>query len=45
MVGFQDLPTPEQATQKSYSAAQIDGLKRLFEAHGMIVTGPPLVVE
>ncbi len=39
-----DLPTREQAIEKSYSAEQIDGLKRLFEAHGMVVTGPPLTV-
>src|SRR6202043_2418165 len=39
---FKDLPTREQAIEKSYSAEQIDGVKRAFEAHGMIVTGPPL---
>ena len=39
---FKDLPTREQAIEKSYTAEQIDGLKRVFEAHGMIVTGPPL---
>ena len=42
---FKDLPTREQVIEKSYTAEQIDGLKRLFEAHGMIVTGPPLGVE
>jgi DNA-binding transcriptional MerR regulator len=42
---FKDLPTREQAIDKSYTAGQIDGLKQLFEAHGMIVTGPPLVIE
>jgi DNA-binding transcriptional MerR regulator len=42
---FKDLPTREQAIEKSYTAEQIDGLKRVFEAHGMIVTGPPLDVE
>jgi len=42
---FKDLPTREQAIEKSYTAEQIDGLKRLFEAHGMIVTGPPLDVD
>jgi glyoxylate utilization-related uncharacterized protein len=40
-----DLPTREQATEKSYTAEQIDALKRVFEAHGMIVTGPPLDVD
>lgn len=42
---FKDLPTCEQAIEKSYSAEQIDVLKRVFEAHGMIVTGPPLDVN
>jgi len=42
---FKDLPTREQAIEKSYTAEQIDGLKRVFEAHGMIVTGPPLDVD
>ena len=42
---FKDLPTREQAIEKSYTPEQINGLKRLFEAHGMTVTGPPLVVE
>jgi DNA-binding transcriptional MerR regulator len=41
---LKDLPTREQAIEKSYTAEQIDGLKRVFEAHGMIVTGPPLEV-
>jgi len=39
---FKDLPTREQTIAKSYSTEQIDGLKRVFEAHGMIMTGPPL---
>ena len=42
---FKDLPTREQTTEKSYTAEQIDRLKRVFEAHGMIVTGPPLDVD
>ncbi len=42
---FKDLPTREQAINKTYTDEQINGLKRLFEAHGMIVTGPPLTVE
>jgi len=40
-----DLPTREQAIEKSYTAEQIDGVKRVFEAHGMIVTGPGLEVD
>jgi hypothetical protein len=42
---LKDLPTREQAIEKSYTAEQIDRLKRVFEAHGMIVTGPPLDVD
>jgi len=42
---FKGLPTREQTINKTYSAEQIDELMRLFEAHGMIVTGPPLTVE
>src|ERR1041385_1495097 len=40
-----DVPTPEQAIEKSYTAEQIDGLKRVFDAHGMSVTGPGLNVD
>jgi hypothetical protein len=39
------LPTREQAINKSYTTEQRDGLMRVFKAHGMIVTGPPLDVE
>ena len=39
---FEDLPTREQAAENNITAEQVEGLKRLFEAHGMIVTGPPL---
>jgi hypothetical protein len=42
---FKDLPTREQAIEKSHTARQANGLKRVFEAHGMIVTGPPLDVD
>ena len=37
---FKGVPTPQQAIEKSYTAEQIDGLKRVFDAHGMTVTGP-----
>ncbi len=40
-----DLPTREETIEKSYTAEQIDGLKQVFEAHGMTVTGPPLDVD
>ncbi len=42
---YEGLPTREQAINKTYTAEQITGLKRLFDAHGMTVTGPPLNVE
>lgn len=42
---YKGLPTREQTIEKTYSAEQIEGLKRLFEGHGMVVTGPPLGVE
>src|SRR5256885_13104676 len=42
---FKDLPTRKQAIERVYTAKQIDGLTRVFEAHGMIVTGPPLDVD
>ena len=40
-----ELPTREQMVERSYSKEQVDGLKRLFEAHGMVVTGPPIGFE
>ena len=42
---FKDLPTREQAINKTYTDEQKNAMKRLFEAHGMILTGLPLVVE
>ncbi len=42
---YKELPTREQTIQKTYTREQIDGLKRLFDAHGMTVTGPPLNLE
>ena len=42
---FKGLPTREQALEKSYTAEQIDGLKRAFDVHGMSVTGPSLEVD
>ena len=40
-----ELPTREQMVERSYKKEQIDGLKKLFEAHGMVVTGPPIGFE
>jgi DNA-binding transcriptional MerR regulator/uncharacterized cupin superfamily protein len=45
LANFPALPTREQVIEKTVSAGQIDELKRLFEAHGMKLTGPPLGVE
>ena len=42
---FQELPTREQATNKTYSDGQKNAMKQLFEAHGMVLTGPPLSLE
>jgi len=42
---LKDVPTPEQAIEKSYTAEQKDGLRRVFEAHGMTVTGLPLYAD
>ena len=42
---FKDLPTREQTIQKSITIQQKEGLMRVFEAHGMTVTGPPLGFE
>ena len=42
---YKGLPTRQQTTEKTYTTEQIDGLKRLFDAHGMTVTGPPLGLE
>jgi DNA-binding transcriptional MerR regulator len=42
---FKDLPTREQAINKTYTDEQVNAMKLLFEAHGMVLTGPPLIVE
>jgi len=42
---FKDLPTREQAINKTYTDEQIKAMKRFFEDHGMVLTGPPLSVE
>jgi DNA-binding transcriptional MerR regulator len=41
---FKELPTREQALNKTYTDEQKNAMKRLFEAHGMVLTGPPLIV-
>jgi hypothetical protein len=37
---FKDLPTREQAINKTYKNEQIDALCRMFDAHGMDLLGP-----
>ncbi len=41
---FKELPTREQAISGTHTDEQINAMKRLFEAHGMVLTGPPLIV-
>ena len=42
---FKKLPTREQAINKTYTEEQKIAMKRLFEDHGMVLTGPPLTVR
>lgn len=42
---WENLPTREQAINKRYTEEQIIAMKRLFEGHGMVLTGPPLTVQ
>jgi hypothetical protein len=42
---YKDLPTGEQAASRTYTDEQIDTMKRLFEDHAMVLTGPGLVDE
>ena len=41
---FKDLPTREQAIDTTYTEDQKIAMKRVFEAHGMVLTGPPLII-
>jgi DNA-binding transcriptional MerR regulator len=41
---FKELPTREQAINKTYTDEQINAMNGLFEAHGMVLTGPPLTI-
>lgn len=42
---YKDLPTGEQAVNRTYTDEQINTMKRLFEDHGMVLTGPTLIAE
>ena len=42
---LKDLPTRDQAIRKSITTQQKEEMMRVFQAHGMTVTGPPLGLE
>jgi DNA-binding transcriptional MerR regulator len=42
---YKDLPTGEQAVNRTYTDEQINAMKRFFEDHEMVLTGPPLIAE
>ena len=42
---YKDLPTAEEAVNRTYTDEQINTMKRLFEEHGMVLTGQGLMVE
>ena len=42
---WKDLPTREQAIKRIYTDEQKITMKQLFAAHGMVLTGPPLVIK
>jgi DNA-binding transcriptional MerR regulator len=42
---LKELPTREQAINKDYTDEQVVAMKQVFEAHGMVLTGPPLALE
>ena len=45
LANLKELPTREQTINKNYTDEQKLAMKRVFESHGMILTGPPLIVE
>lgn len=42
---WENLPTREEAINKTYTQEQKIAMKRIFEDHGMVLTGPPLTVQ
>jgi DNA-binding transcriptional MerR regulator len=42
---YKDLPTAEEAVNRTYTDEQVNTMKRLFEEHGMVLTGHGLIVE
>jgi DNA-binding transcriptional MerR regulator len=45
LANFKELPSREQALNKTITDKQIDAMSEIFKAHGMIVTGPPLELK
>lgn len=45
LANLKELPTREQAINKTYTDEQKIAMKRVFEAHEMVLTGPPLGCE
>ena len=43
LAAYKNLPTGEQAAQRTYTDEQIAEMKRIFEEHGMMLIGPGLV--
>jgi len=41
----ENLPTREDVINKTYTDEQVEGLHRLFQAHGMDLLGPPPIFE
>ena len=41
---FKELPTREQAINKTFTDEQKSAMEQLFKDHGMVLTGPPLSV-
>jgi quercetin dioxygenase-like cupin family protein len=42
LANFKELPTRDEAINRTYTDEQKIAMKRLFQAHGMVLTGPPL---
>jgi DNA-binding transcriptional MerR regulator len=45
LVDFKDIITTEQVIKKTYTEDQVNGMRRLFQAHGMDLLGPGLMPE
>jgi mannose-6-phosphate isomerase-like protein (cupin superfamily) len=45
IVGFKDLPTREQVINKTITKEQENAFRQLFDAHGMDLLGPGLILD